>query len=233
VRKVLTIVTRIFSTICLFFIALPLVPFDRNGTTLNKLGKLWALLQLRVAGIEVTINGGEYISQPPYIIMCNHQSELDIFVLLASLNIPIKWMAKKELFTLPFLGWLLRIGKNISVDRTNPRKALQAIREAADRIQEGMNVVVFPEGTWSSDGNLLPFKMGAFILALRTRIPILPIAIKGTRLLQPEGAFVPVKKGLVQIRIGEPIDIKKEEFVDRHTLARKVRSRIENLIAMN
>jgi len=162
--------------------------------------------------------------------MCNHQSELDIFELLASLNIPVKWMAKKELFTLPFLGWLLKIGKNISVDRNNPRKALQAIQEATDRIKEGMNVIVFPEGTWSTDGNLLPFKKGAFTLALRTRIPILPVGIKGTGLLQPEGSFVPIKQGLVQIKIGKPIEIKKGIPSSRNALVKEVRSCIENLI---
>jgi 1-acyl-sn-glycerol-3-phosphate acyltransferase len=230
-RKVVPLLSLVLTTICLSIAALVLYPIDRKGERVNRLGRLWAIVHLKVCGIKVSLEGQENITKPPYILMCNHQSALDIFALLSSLRLSFKWVAKKELFVVPFLGWALRIGKNIGIDRGNPRKALKAMNEAACRISEGMNIVIFPEGTWSRDGILLPFKKGGFSLAIRTGASILPVGIRGTRRLQPEGCFVPQEKGLIQIKIGQPVCVTDKEQRAKTGLMIEVRSHIEQLVA--
>ncbi len=229
-RRLLSFLNLVFTTVFFSIIALILYPFDRKGGKINKLGRLWAIVHLKVCGIKVSLEGLENISEPPYIFMCNHQSELDIFALLSSLRLSVKWVAKKELFFMPFLGWLLKSGRNISLDRENPREALKAMNEAAQKIRDGMNIIIFPEGTWSKDSTLLPFKKGGFFLALRAGVPIIPIGIEGTGKLQPEGCFVPREKGLIHITIGEPVYTKKEGYFTKTQLMLEVRSRIERLI---
>lgn len=228
-RRAIPLLNIVFTTIFLSIIALMIFPFDRKGEKTNRLGRIWAKIHLRACGIRVAMEGAENITEPPYIFMCNHQSVLDIFALLSSLPLSFKWTAKKELFVVPFLGWALKAGKNISIDRQNPRKAMRAMQEAARRIREGMNIVIFPEGTWSPDGTLLPFKKGGFSLALRTKAPIIPIGIQGTGQLQPEGCYVPRGKGLIRIKIGQPV-YWTEERPAKDKLMLEVRSHIARLI---
>jgi 1-acyl-sn-glycerol-3-phosphate acyltransferase len=228
-RRLLSCFTLVISTISLSLAALIVFPFDCKGEKVNRIGRLWAIIHLKTCGIRVLLEGTENISEPPYIFMCNHQSTLDIFALLTSLDLPFKWIAKKELFSIPFIGWALKMGKNISLDRGNPRKALRAMNEAACRIKEGMNVIIFPEGTWSKDGRLLPFKKGGFSLALRTGVPVIPVGILGTGQLQPEGCFIPKAKGLVQVKVGQPILTEKEGRAAKTELICHVRSCIEKL----
>jgi 1-acyl-sn-glycerol-3-phosphate acyltransferase len=228
-RKAIPLLTLIIATMSLSVVALVLYPFDRTGDRVNNLSRLWAALHLKVCGIRVSLDGMENLSEPPYIFMCNHQSALDIFALLSSLTLPFKWIAKKELFFVPFLGWALKMGKNIAIDRKNPRKALRSMQEAARRIKEGANIVIFPEGTWSRDGVLLPFKKGGFSLALRTGTPIVPIGIAGTGQLQPEGCYVPKGKGKIHIRVGAPVRVIEKGKPSKTQLMLEVRESIEKL----
>jgi 1-acyl-sn-glycerol-3-phosphate acyltransferase len=231
-RRIISLCVLIAATICLAIAAIVLRPFDGTGRCVNGLGRLWARVHLRACGIRVAVTGRKNITmKPPCILMCNHQSTLDIFALLSSLDLHFKWMAKKELFSVPFLGWALAAGKNIAVDRDNPRAAIKAMNEAARRIKEGTSVVIFPEGTWGKDGRLLPFKKGGFSLALRMGVPIVPVGIHGTGPLQPEGSFVPRRKGLVRIRIGEPVAALMGDRGSKAALMLEVRSRIEMLAA--
>ena len=229
-RRALSFLNLVVTTIVLSTVAVCAALFDRGGETTHKIARLWAHIYLRIAGIKVSVTGIEKVATPPYIFMCNHQSTLDIFALLSSLRLPFKWIAKKELFSVPFLGWALKSGRNISLDRENPRKGLKAMNEAANKIKDGMNVVIFPEGTWSTDGKLLPFKKGAFSLALRTGVPIIPVGISGTGKLQPGGCFIPREKGQVHIKMGEPVYTTKEGNSAKVRLMHEVRSRIERLI---
>lgn len=228
-KKIIPLLSLTATTIVLFVIAVAISPFDRAGVKINRLGRLWARIHLKVCRIGVSLRGCENLPNPPYIIMCNHQGVLDIFALQASLRASFKWIAKKELFSVPVLGWILRMGKNIPLDRENPRNALKAIHEAARKIENGMSVVIFPEGTWSPDGDLLPFKKGGFTLAARAGVPIIPVGITGTGTLQPEGCFVPKKEGTVEINIGPPIEMTDQKNRDRTRLMHQVRSNIERL----
>lgn len=228
-RKIIALSTLIATTMCLSMAALILRPFDPRGEKVNRLGRLWATIHLRACGITVSVEGLEHMVETPAILMCNHQSTLDIFALLSSLRLPFKWVAKKELFSVPFLGLALRAGRNIAIDREHPRRALKAMGEAALRIREGDNVLIFPEGTWSKTDTLLPFKRGGFSLALRTGAPIVPVGIRGTRRLQPEGCLVPQAKGLIEVRVGRPIPVKAGGQSAKAALMLEVRSHIERL----
>jgi len=113
------------------------------------------------------------------VMVSNHQSGLDILVLF-KLHRPFKWVAKKNLFTVPFIGWNMALNGYISIERGRGRSKLQMMDKAADSIYAGNSVLIFPEGTRSADGKLQTYKTGAFRLALETHSPILPIVIKGT-----------------------------------------------------
>ena len=162
--------------------------------------------------------------------MCNHQSALDIYALLFSLPLSFKWIAKRQLFMIPFIGWAMKRAGYISLDRENPREALKAMGDAARKIREGLNIIIFPEGTRSKDGVLLPFKKGGFSLALRAGVPIMPVGIIGTNKLQPKGSFIPRQKGLISINIGAEIDITDKGKSAKTMIMNEVRSEIERLI---
>jgi len=230
-RKALSFLNLIFTTIFLSMVALVVSPFDSKGEAIHRIARLWGSIHLRIGGINVSLEGLEGITKPPYIFMCNHQSALDIFALLSALPLSFKWIAKRELFFIPFFGWTMKRAGYISLDRKNPREALKAIDEAARKIKEGMNIIIFPEGTRSKDGSLLPFKKGGFSLALHARVPIVPVGIWGTSRLQPKGSFIPKEKGIIYIRIGEPMHIEEESRSAKTKIMLEVRRHIERLMA--
>ncbi len=162
--------------------------------------------------------------------MCNHQSALDIHVLLAYLPFSFKFIAKRSLFLIPFFGWAIKRAGYISLDRENPRKALKAMDEAAKRIQDGTNILVFPEGTRSVDGNLLPFKKGAFSLALKARVPIVPVGICGTvsPVSRRDTRFLSRRESS-RLHLGEPIPVAGRGVSYKDELAHTVRARMEEL----
>jgi 1-acyl-sn-glycerol-3-phosphate acyltransferase len=124
-----------------------------------------------------------------YVIVSNHQSLADIPV-LCYLRTDTKWMAKAELFKIPVVGWLMRLAGDVRVDRGNARKAAQALLECGKCLRSGSSVVMFPEGTRSLDGKLLPFFDGPFQLAIRERTPILPVLVNGTLAALPRHTWL-------------------------------------------
>jgi len=229
-RKALLLINLTIWTIFLSIIALIVSIFDNRGEKVHAIGRFWAGMHLKACGIKVTIDGIDNIKRPPYIFMCNHQSALDIYALLASLPLSFKWIAKRQLFVIPFIGWAMKRAGYISLDRENPREALKAIEDAARKIREGMNIIIFPEGTRSKDGTLLPFKKGGFSLALRAGVPIIPVGITGTSRLQPKGSFIPRQKGVIFINIGSEIDIADKGKSAKTEVMNELRLEIERLI---
>ncbi|MCX7965944.1 MAG: 1-acyl-sn-glycerol-3-phosphate acyltransferase, partial [Syntrophorhabdaceae bacterium] len=192
-------------------------------------GRLWAKIHLFICGIKVYTDGLANITKP-CIFMCNHQSVLDIFALYASLNVPFIWIAKKELFSVPFLGWALKTSRHIDMDRRNPKKALKSLNRAIQHLREGRNIVLFPEGTWNKGDKLLPFKKGGFNLAIKEGVPIIPVGIIGTHDLQPEGYNVPVKKGTIKVLISKPLYTSKNLTSQRDSLMESVKKELEKLV---
>lgn len=189
----------------------------------HKIQRLWSRLLLRVSGVKVQVEGLEHI-QPngSYIIMATHQSYFDIFILL-NLPVFIHWMAKKEVFKIPIFGAVLQGMGAISVDRAQRAKGLTSIKQAARRIQSGETVLIFPEGTRSTDGNLLPFNEGAFFLAIYSRAVVLPIIIKGTHRVMPKGSFR-VSPGAVRVTVKPPIETQGYSLKERNCFQEKVRA---------
>lgn len=230
-RSVFVGVWLVFSTLTLSLLGLCIAAFGHREETLHRMARLWARLHLGTAGIDVRINGLERLSSPPYVFMCNHQSALDIYALLSTLPLSFAWIAKRQLFAIPIFGWAMKKAGYISIDRENAREALKAIEEAARRIRTGTNIIIFPEGTRSADGRLLPFKKGGFSLALRAMVPVVPLGIFGSSQLQPKGSFIPRKKGVIYIEIGNPIILDGMDRSQKNAVMGDVRVHIENLMA--
>ena len=134
---------------------------------------------------------------------------------------PFRWLAKEELFKIPIFGPAMRRAGYIPINRGNPRDALKSLNNAAAKIREGASVVVFPEGTRSEDGNLLPFKNGGFILAIKSRVPIIPVAIHGTQAIKPKKSFW-IHPRTVHLHFGDPIETAGMRTRDKESLKEKV-----------
>jgi 1-acyl-sn-glycerol-3-phosphate acyltransferase len=188
--------------------------FDGSGRAYAWHARLWARLALKMAGIKVTVIGAENLPNEPVIFMSNHQSSFDILALLAAMPRQIHWIAKKELFDIPVFGPSMRRGGYIPLDRGDGRKALQSMDEAAAIIRQGKCVVMFPEGTRTQDGHLLPFKRGGFILARKAAVPVIPVTINGSGRINPAGQ-IRLYSGDIRIKLHSPInmpgDLRKSE----------------------
>lgn len=206
IRTLFAWIVGLTATVILGTIAIFLSLFQSSGNLSHIVARLWGKIQLRTTGTTVTIQGLENIEpRKSYILVSNHQSFFDIFSLLGYLPIQFRWIAKAELFRIPFLGWAMtRIGY-IPIERGSPKKAYRSMLEAAEKIRRGTSVLIFPEGTRSPDGNLQPFKKGVFIIALKSQAPILPVAIRGTRGIMRKGDWR-TYPGQVEIIISPPIE---------------------------
>lgn len=161
--------------------------FDSSGRLYDLHARLWARLALRLNGTSVQLVGTEHIPADSCIFMSNHQSNFDILSLIAKLPRRIYWIAKKELFEIPVFGTSMRRAGYIPLDRSNGRNALKSMEMAAKIIRNGKSVVMFPEGTRSTNRYLLPFKRGGFMLAVRAGVPVVPVTINGSGLVNPSG----------------------------------------------
>ena len=171
---------------------------DWNKYLTGKLTRLWARWIIWSTGIDYEIMGLENIKQDKqYIFMSNHESALDILFGIACLPCNIVFLAKKELFKIPVFGWAMLAAGSIKIDRKNPERAKKSINNAVETfIQATFSTIIFPEGTRSDAGELLPFKKGGFILAIRSKLPVVPVTILGAGDILPKGSFV-FKKGHV------------------------------------
>jgi len=221
------------STLVLSILAMVVAIFDPEGNKCHIIARLWAKSIMVASRVKTKIIGIENLkSSSPVILMSNHQGYFDIFAYLAYLPIQFRWLAKESLFKIPFLGWGMRRAGYISIDRSSLKKGYRSLNEAAEKIKSGKNVLIFPEGTRSKDGKLLPFKVGGFTLAIKAKVNIIPMAITGSYKIMPKNRFT-VKPGKIIIRIGEPIDISEISIKEKETLMNKVREKIEGLLKKN
>jgi len=182
----------------------------------------WGRVTLHLAGIRMRIEGAENLPQSgPALFMANHASNFDIPALYAGLQLQFRWLAKKELFDIPLFGAAMRRAGYIAIDRSDRKKALLSLKKAAERIRDGASVAIFPEGTRSPDGQLLPFKRGGFTLAVQSGAPIVPVVILGTRKINPKGSLT-VHGGTVRLRFLPPIATHDLTSKDQDALADRV-----------
>lgn len=216
----------VVATLALGVIAFITYPFDRKGKVGHYYARLWGKTALLANRVKVKVEGTEHLNgKGPYIFMSNHQSYYDVFTLLGHLPYQFKWLVKKELFSIPFLGWTMAAVGYISIDRGGSRDTVEAMNEAARKIRDGMSVTIFPEGSRSPDGSIQPFKKGGFTLAIKSKVPIVPIAIDGSGGIMPKEKFT-VSSGEIRIRMDRPIETKSYSLKDREVLMKKVRETI-------
>lgn len=190
----------------------------------------WSRAMLRGAGVRVELVGVEHLAPPrPAVLVCNHQSWFDVFALAGHLPVDFRFVGKRELARIPVFGAAWLACGHIAIDRSNRAAAIRSLNEAGRRLTEDEAVVVmFPEGTRSTDGRLLPFKKGAFMLALQLGVPIIPVAVAGTRAIMPKGAWT-VRPGTIELRFGAPIEVTNYAAADRDVLVDIVRQRMLEL----
>ncbi|MBV9082791.1 MAG: 1-acyl-sn-glycerol-3-phosphate acyltransferase [Acidobacteriaceae bacterium] len=197
----------VLATICFGTISLIVSFFDNTGTMQIRVARAWAKTLLRVSGIKVHVEGLENISPAgSYVFIANHSSYMDTPVVLAHVPVQFRFLAKRGLFQIPFLGQHLSRAGHIPVPREDPRAAVKTLQKAADTIQQRhISLLIFPEGGRSRHGELRPFKEGGAYIAIRAGVPIVPIALIGTREVLPYGSGSPAP-GNVVLRIMKPID---------------------------
>lgn len=213
-----------------FFILWPIsVVFERaSGRLPHAVSQFWARALIHLVPFwKIRAEGLERIEKgKPYVVVSNHQSMLDILVLLARLPLHFKFIAKRELFWVPFLGWHLALARYIPLRRGDPESGRACLTQARDWLRRRVSVIFFPEGTRSPDGKIHEFKAGAFKLALEEKTNILPLVIAGTREAIPKRSWRIRKQSPLLLRIQEPVSVKGFSIEDLDELRRKVRTQI-------
>jgi 1-acyl-sn-glycerol-3-phosphate acyltransferase len=221
----------IIATIILGLLAILASFFSKNGNTVHMIAQLWGRSILWVSGIRTVTNGFDRsLRNRSCIYMSNHQSNFDIPVLFSALPVQFRWLAKAELFRIPIFGLSMRGAGYISIDRSNRKSAFHSLAKAAAAIRNGTSVMIFPEGTRSMDGMLLPYKKGGFVMAVDAGVPIVPIVISGTHAIMPKGRML-IRRRWVQVNIGHPIETSSFSRKTKDDLMAKVRSAMLEMIS--
>ncbi|HLJ47784.1 MAG TPA: lysophospholipid acyltransferase family protein [Bryobacteraceae bacterium] len=215
------------ATIIYATISVVLSFFDSSGRRPASIAAAWARLLLLISRVKVRVKNGERIqADGSYVIASNHASYMDTPVVLANLPVQFRFLAKKGLFSIPFLGTHLARAGHIPVYRGDPRAAVKTLSRAAEAVQEKrISLLVFPEGGRTHDGVMQDFKEGAAYMAIKAGVPLVPIALKGTRAVLPFGSGH-VRGGLVELRVGEPIPTVGLKLHDRVRITEEARAQI-------
>lgn len=200
--------------------------FDRSGRGVIWIATTWVRWIYATCGISIEVEGLEnFEAERPHVIMCNHQSVIDIGALVLALPGTWRFVAKRELTRIPFFGWALGLSDHIIIDRGDRDRAVASLRAAGERIRSGVSVVIFPEGTRSETGELRDFKSGGFHLALEAGVPILPVTVSGSQKITPKGSLR-VESGVVKTQFGSPIPTDGLDVSQRNDLKARVREAI-------
>lgn len=192
--------------------------------------RTWARAILRAARVQVEVEGLEHLPRDaPAVLVANHESWFDVFALVAHLPVDYRFVGKVELTRIPLFGPAWQAAGHIAIDRGDRQKAIESLRHAGDLLhREGAVVVMFPEGTRTADGALLPFKKGAFVLAAQTEVPLVPLGIRGSRAIMPKGSWR-IRPGTIRLRVGPPIPTEGRGEEARDRLLTQARDAIEGL----
>lgn len=208
------------------FVAIPWTLLVGNINFLYRVAMWTAITGVRIAGVRVVTEGMDRIDPArTYVYMSNHVSNLDPPILIPLIPQRTSVMAKKELFSYPVFGKIMRMGSLVPVDRGNREAGIAAVREASAVLRQGISMTIFIEGKRSWDGKLLPFKKGPFYLAMECNVPVVPVTVVGTHHVMPKGRFS-VEPGTVKLIFHPPIE--QKDFGSREELMIKVRDVIES-----
>ncbi len=229
-RTVWVALVALFVTIPIATAVIVVATFKSNSTTIDRLIRLWARSIVRAAGIELRTRDMELIDpRQRYILVANHYSYFDIPCIFTAVPQPIRFMAKVSLFKIPIFGWSIARAGFIPIDRKNRRTAVKSFDLAADRIRKGNTIVVFPEEGRSRQREMRPFQRGGFLLALKSGLPIVPMAIDGTYDVFRAGAKS-VTPGVVTVTATPPIPTDGLTLRDKQGLLEESRQRIQKLL---
>jgi 1-acyl-sn-glycerol-3-phosphate acyltransferase len=222
----------VLATIFFGSISLAVSFFDATGTVQIRVARAWARTLLGVSGVRVRVEGLEQIDpHASYVFISNHLSYMDTPVALAHIPVQFRFLAKRGLFQIPFLGTHLSRAGHVPVPREDPRAAVKTMQVAAEKIQEKkISLLIFPEGGRSHDGILRPFKEGGAYIAIRAGVPVVPLVMIGTREVLPYGSGV-VEAGSVTLRILKPIQTTQMSLKDRSALTGQLRELIASALA--
>ncbi len=204
--------------------------FDATGRKQASIASAWARALLRLSRVKVKVEGLEKIATDKnYVFVSNHLSYMDTPVFLANIPVQFRFLAKRGLFQVPFLGWHLKRAGHIPVPRGDARAAVKMMNTAAQMVRErGISLLIFPEGGRSRDGSLGEFKEGGAYIAIQAGVPLVPVALMGTREVLPFGSGH-IQKGNVTMRIGDPIPTDQVSPRDRVRLTSELRHQIQSL----
>lgn len=198
-------------------------------TTLSWARNYWSPGLARIAQATIIKHPG-FTPKPedPYIFIMNHQSMFDIVAAMSLTPVNLRFIAKKVIQSVPFLGWYMTVAGMVFIDRRNREAAVRSLEEACQKIRNGASILVYPEGTRSTDGKILPFKKGPFIMAIQAGVPIVPIVIDKSHIVLGRNSLT-MRKATVHFKIGEPIPTAGFTMAQRDELMKKVRDTIIDL----
>ncbi|GAC1399000.1 MAG: lysophospholipid acyltransferase family protein [Thermoanaerobaculia bacterium] len=231
-RTVWVALVAIPSTILFSLLTLVFAPFKRADSITQGIIRTWARSVVWAAGIDPRAENLELIDpQQRYILIANHYSYFDIPCIFAAIPQPIRFMAKVSLFKIPIFGWALGRAGFIPIDRKNRRTAVKSFDLAGERIRRGNTIVIFPEEGRSRERQMRPFQRGAFLLALKSELPIVPMGIKGTYDVMRAGTLR-AKGGPVTVTLTPPIATAGLSVRDKEKLSTESRVRIAALLGI-
>ena len=202
----------------------------KTGRTQHRIARVWARACVRVSGSRLTIHGAENLHKHQVAVYAaNHTSYMDTPVVFSALPFQFRILAKKELWSLPFIGWYLNRSGQIPIDTDNPRATLSSLSGGVKALRSGMPLFVFPEGSRTPDGDLQAFLSGAAFLAIRAQVPLVPIALRGVYDLLPIHTHHFYSCDLV-LSVGEPIDTTGMTLRQADDLTARVRSEIARML---
>jgi 1-acyl-sn-glycerol-3-phosphate acyltransferase len=218
-----------FYTLAMGLIALPGGLFDRSGRRLHWFSRTWSRLIMKTILSPVKVVGLDKIDKSkPHVYAVNHASALDIPVLYVNLPFQFRIVFKKELLAYPIVGWQLKRSGQVCIDQQKPTNSIAAIRSAVKSLKAGMPLVIFPEGGRTPDGEIKPFLPGAFFLAIKAQVDIVPVALVGTFELLPMNTYH-IKCRPLEMRVGEPISTAGLTMRDLEAVSGKVMQELQRL----
>lgn len=228
IRALLLVLFWIISIPLAALVGFPWTIISRKIDFLYNTAMKIARAGVRLTGVRVEIVGlDRFDNLGTYIYMCNHVSNIDPPIVIPAIPKRTSVLVKKEVFRIPVLATAMRMGQLVPVDRTDRDSAINSLKKAQDVLASGVNMTVFPEGTRSKTGELLPFKKGPFYMALESGVSIIPMTIVGSKAIWPKGKFA-IKPGTATVVFHSPID--PQQYPDRDALVDAVRASIASVM---